>query len=72
MRIITYIKESPNKGLLHKKHGHLQVEAFQILIMQETKEKFFLLIMATALILETIWLLGRVRNKVLCLVPLLK
>jgi len=26
--ILTYIKESPSKGLLYKKHGHLRIEAF--------------------------------------------
>ena len=28
LRILTYVKGSPGKGVLYKKHGHLQIEAF--------------------------------------------
>ena len=28
LRILTYTKRSPSKGLLYKKHVHLLVEAF--------------------------------------------
>jgi len=28
LRILIYIKRSPSKGMLYKKHGHLRVQAF--------------------------------------------
>jgi len=28
LRILAYIKGSPGKGLLYKKHGHLRIESF--------------------------------------------
>ena len=39
LRILTYIKGSPDKGLLYKNHGHLRLKLFQTLIMHEIKEK---------------------------------
>ena len=62
LRILTYIEGPPSKELLYKKHEYLQIEAFQIQIMQDMIEN---LLLTTALMLEIIWLLRGVRRRML-------
>ena len=66
--MLSYIKKVPGKGLIYKKNGHGNIEAYSA--MQEIKEIGSLLQDIVPMLGET-WLHNAVKSKMLSLGPML-